>query len=1021
MASRSNGTRLSISKTDTAPGAYPSTPEPESPVIVSSQFSLSQAVYKRRAEYTVQKRIKVKVGTWNVAALSGTEKDIKGWFVDGQGISEHLSGLKLDSQREFPDESKGIESLEDQEERRSKKKPTVPRNDPGAIPGGEDIGLYVLGLQEIVDISSVTEALRPYKDPHPARKWNQAIAEALPSGYHRIAEQQLIGLFLVIYASPEILPTISHVSTTSVGTGLSGYMGNKGAVTARIVLGETTRMVFVNCHLTAGVEKGALERRNWDASQILSRTKFDPVNEDGKINDEHQETIGEEDFAFWFGDLNYRLEGLPGEDVRRLLMLHTQGEYGQDRASKPKIAEELNNPKSAGVESADQSLQQSVQDENIPVKEVASEHAENPATSPPTLVNPRSWDPLSDPTSLQATLAPLLSHDQLYAQMREQKAFHDGWREGDIRFLPTYKYDVGSVGMFDSSEKKRGPSWCDRILFRSRRHKLEYEEQAKDKAESAKKDDEMKLHGVVEAASDEALLFEYDPETDGTDNERPESPTNPIIVPTKAGAEDRLHLNYYTSHQRVLSSDHKPLDAVFTIDYDAVDPEVKARVHQEVARELDKAENEGRPVVTVVVDSNRNIGSRTDQASEYDGVDFGDVKYDHVKTRSVTIANTGHVPATVGFVDRSVETGQSSGISPPWLSIRFDRNRDNKNLNPDASQRYTLEPGDASNVELTLHITDSDLVRRLNENLETLEDVLVLRIQNGRDYFLPLRGRWQQSAFGRSIDKLVRLPEGGVRKLQHQRPEGSSPSIDAVKWSAPRELYRLTDAIERLIERAVGERGMIAEKAEAPWELRSGWPFSGRSGETDQIKKLNYSIRECLDLDIPLEDSWTMEASSIHRIEAVAETLVDFLNSLEDGIVTEPLWMKLENSMIEREKAKKTLSREEEQACILEILSTAPAHSVSFTFLTFMLISVANEVAPVEGSDFPSSPSSITSTSNEQGKEMYARAWRRRVDAAYSSIFADVMIRLPRDSVGKARKASESRRKHVIEIFLPFT
>ena len=30
---------------------------------------------------------------------------------------------------------------------------------------------------------------------------------------------------------------------------------------------------------------------------------------------------------FVVGDLNYRLEGIPGDDVRRLLMLHTRKEY----------------------------------------------------------------------------------------------------------------------------------------------------------------------------------------------------------------------------------------------------------------------------------------------------------------------------------------------------------------------------------------------------------------------------------------------------------------------------------------------------------------------------------------------------------------------------------------------------------------------------------------------------------------------------------------------------------------------
>ena len=1022
MASGKSEIRLpsasSPSEIEATPGAYPPTPEPDSPVLVSSQLCLSQAVYKRRAEYTVQRSIRIKIGTWNVAALSGPEKDLKGWFVDGKGISEHLSGLPLESQGEFAEQSKGMESVEDQEERRSKRKPTVPENDPGAIPGGETIELYILGLQEIVDVTSAKHALRPYNDPIPAGRWKQAVTEALPSGYHLVAEQQLIGLYLLIYASPAILPTISNVSTTNVGTGALGYMGNKGGVTARFILGETTRVVFVNCHLAAGVENGNLERRNWDAAQILNKTRFDPVIEDGRINDAHHEAIGEEDFAFWFGDLNYRLEGLPGEDVRRLLMLHTKGEYGQDRASLPKIVDELESSQATDSESADEGSSQTIKDDITSISEISERSSDKSTSSPTTSPELKGFDPSSDPASLQATLSPLLTHDQLHAQMRQQRAFHNGWREGNITFLPTYKYDVGSVGMFDSSEKRRGPSWCDRILFRTRQDKLNYDEQVKDKEQSKRRDDEMKLRGVVEAATNEAVLFDYDPETDGAENEQEETCATSKNVPTKAGVSDRLFLEYYTSHQRVLSSDHKPLDAVFTIDYDAIDPKLKAQVHQEVARELDKAENEGRPVVTVVVDRPRDVANRPNQATDSDVVDFGDVKYDRIKHRSITIANTGRVPATVGFVDRSVEPGQRGGVAPPWVSIRFNRVSDNENPDPSALREYTIEPGDAANVELTLHVTDLALVSRLNANVETLDDVLVLRILAGRDYFLPLHAKWLQSAFGRSIEKLIKLPEGGVRKLQQQHPEGSGESSDAVKWSAPRELFRLTGGIEKLVERAVGEWEMRAGKTEAPWEKNAGWPFD-RSSKGEQHIKLKGIVREALDCDRPFEEYWPAEASSIQQLEALAETLLDFLNSLQDGILTDHLWTELETGLIDQERAKKMLPKEEEQSSILEILSAAPPHSVSFTFLTFMLTNVVNEIALALRPEMSTSPSSTTSSSKESSNQIGGLAARQKVVSAYASIFAESMIRLPKDSKGKARRANEGRRKHVLEVFLP--
>lgn len=73
-------------------------------------------------------------------------------------------------------------------------------------------------------------------------------------------------------------------------------------------------------------------------------------------------------------------------------------------------------------------------------------------------------------------LPKLLDRDQLLASRRKNPGFRlRAFNEAPITFAPTYKYDVGT-DQYDSSEKKRSPAWCDRLLYRGvgRIKQLEY-------------------------------------------------------------------------------------------------------------------------------------------------------------------------------------------------------------------------------------------------------------------------------------------------------------------------------------------------------------------------------------------------------------------------------------------------------------------------------------------------------------------------------------------------------------------
>ncbi|GAB7343763.1 hypothetical protein MBLNU457_1737t1 [Dothideomycetes sp. NU457] len=1008
-------------------------------------MSLSQAVHARRSEFVKPKTIRIKVGTWNAASFKGTERDIGGWFVGGKGISDTLTGLQVSDETAphavHDSALDDRETVDDQEARYKRRSGTLPKNDPGSVPGNDEIDIYMLGLQEIIDVNSATEALRPFTDPEPAGKWKAFLEQSLPKGYILVAEQQLIGMLLLIYVSPKVAPDVKSVSTTSVGTGLMGYMGNKGAVTARLVLGETTRVVFINCHMNAGTDKGALERRNWDYGQILSRTRFEPIQDSMDLMQTTGETIDDADFAFWVGDLNYRLTGVPGDDVRRLLMIHTRNEYDLSRETARKVEHELHQSKASSARrrqrSSTDATTSSISSDR---SSVPGDGTEGDLSSSITSFDDDLPESSGDPASLQTTLDSLLPHDELTKMIKARKAFHEGWQEGPITFLPTYKYDPGSVGVFDSSEKKRAPSWCDRIMYRSRRDKMAYEQRILEEEAARKKDAEMQERGIDKAGQDEEMLYEYDPEHDAADEEddqydEPMDAPEGIVI-TKEGFQDEMHLDYYAAHQRVLSSDHKPLDAVFTLKYDAVVPDLKVKVHQEVARELDKAENEGRPSVTVVVDKHTpdDIETSDDEPAKFEGVWLGHVRYGVGKHRTLTVANTGRVPATITFVDRPVGAGQQAGVSPVWLTVKIDEDCLKHSDHPVETSRRTLEPGDSCSVELSLRIMDPHLIKAFNEGIEQLDDILVLRVENGRDHFIPVRGKWLESSLGRSIDKLIRLPEGGIRRLQHQRPKDKnvvkSPEVLPVKWSAPRELFRLTEATEILTEAVIAEFGMVAADQKPPWNTVAGWPFieeSWTATSDDERADQMAAIGEALDSDTTLSEAYNQELSKMQQLESLAAYVLQYIHHVDDGVVTEAQWKEIDEAMHKIDHEKRTSSIDEQRTMIQEIMSSSSsAHSISFILLTSMLDRILNEIVAgtPQGSEkpnfeLPASPAKRGgSMRRKEISKNPAIALRQITARAFASMFGEAMIRAPEPSKGRDKAVLAERRTRLVEMFL---
>lgn len=999
----------------------------------SNPRSLHRAVFARRAEYTRPHRIRVKVGSWNVAACPGTDKDLASWFIDGKGLDARVAALDLGQNPHVEPHSSNTSVYR--------------RSSTTRLLGGDEIGLYVLGLQEVVNLNPVTQYV--YADTNPTDKWRLALEAALPKGYQFIASEQMSGLLLLLYASPEVAPCIGSVSTKAVGTGVGGWFGNKGATAARILLGETTKVVLVNSHLSSGSDASALERRCWDVRSIMDRIRFDPISLPGQDRDGVQDKLGDEDCVFWFGDLNFRLDSIPGDDIRRLLTLHTKGEYDLS-PSKP---DKLDGEEGIIVTSVSDGSDQHTDDTSASTKspDQSSDDDDSVSLPDPDEFEP---DPHGDPASLQATLDSLLPHDQLRRMMKQGKVFNTGWHEGPIAFLPSYKYDVGTIGFFDSSEKNRAPSWCDRILFRTKADKESYERRTNEEEEARKRDEEMKARGIDHAADDDEVLFDYDPDNDGETN--PDSKpgldydeydeVGVDVGPTsnETDVDERLKLDIYTSHQRITSSDHKPVVALFTLDFDAVVPEIKAEVLAEVARELDRAENEGRPSITIAFEGSQ---------SRDDLVDFGEIRYLDKREAHLTLANTGRVPASITFVERpSIEdTGNDEPSIPQWLSTSLVGNELNSANGEahDLGRVVTLEPGETVNARIHVLVDKPFQARLLNQGRERLEEVLVLRVADGRDHFLPVRAVWLPTCIGRSIDELIRVPDGGIRKfamsssvMKGEKYPGAIPLDADIHRSAPKELFKLIEALQVLTDRTMADEQMLGSYT-IPKD-QHGWPFEKFvAGSHDDLLA---SVIDILDTDRPVADAFPPETDPCKRLETVAEVLLLFLQGLTDGVISESLWEKIQQAPIRAlgPPGSSTDALEDDRTAILDVLANAPNHNICFVFLTTTLAKVIGELAPVRQSETdvlnkaaatPSSAigaiarrslsfrRSINGSTNmaaiaNMADAVEALQKRRAGERRVAQIFGSVLCRVPAPAREKDRKGLEAKTTAVVELYL---
>ncbi|CAH0490580.1 unnamed protein product [Peronospora farinosa] len=196
----------------------------------------------------------------------------------------------------------------------------------------------------------------------------------------------------------------------------------------------------------------------------------------------------------------------------------------------------------------------------------------------------------------------------------------------------------------------------------------------------------------------------------------------------KAKNPSDVKLCSYNSVPALEMSDHKPVHAFFDVQVKYQVESKKNEVIREIMMQLDKWENDNMPKVRLL----QGDGSTTSS-----GVfSFSQLKFGVEQSRKMIIENTGLVVTHFRFIPKLEDVA----VCKAWLSV--------------TPLFGMIPPREKMEIRITA-LVDETVAHCLSSGEETLDDTMILRVENGRDYFLVVSGQYANSCFGSSLEQLV--------------------------------------------------------------------------------------------------------------------------------------------------------------------------------------------------------------------------------------------------------------------------